>query len=261
MMFQDKIVWITGAGSGLGKAMAIAFAQQGAHVVLSGRREDRLQEVAQQIQRGQRQTLVLPCDVTKESEVQRTVQTLVDHFGHLDIVVANAGFAVTGRLDVLESSDWKRQFDVNVFGLVHSVKHALPHLQKTKGRIALIGSGAAWLHVPRSVAYCASKAAVHAIGQSLSAQLYGSGVSCTTIHPGYVESEIAQVDNAGLFDGNRKDNRPKNLMWTSEKAAKVMLKAIAKRKRRYVFTTHAVFGVWLARFFPSLAFHLLRRFG
>lgn len=261
MSFQDQIVWITGAGSGLGKAMALEFARQGAHLALSGRREDRLQEVAAEVQSLHRKALVLPCDVTDENTLQKTVQSIITEFSKLDIAVANAGFAVNGTVDILQKSEWEKQFSVNVIGLASTIKAALPHLKKQQGRMVLIGSGAAWLHVPRSTAYCASKAAVHAIGQSLSAQLYGTGTSCTCIHPGFVESEIAQVDNDGVFDSAKKDRRPKNLMWTSEKAAIVMLKAIRKRKRSYVFTNHAIIGVWLARFFPSLAFHLLRRFG
>ena len=207
------------------------------------------------------QVLVLPCDVTDQQQVNQCVSAIISHFKQLDVVVANAGFSVSGQLHQLHPEEWERQFEVNVFGLVKTVQSALPYLKKTNGRIALIGSGAAWLHVPKSVAYCASKAAVHAIGQSLSIQLHGSGVSCTTIHPGYVESEIAKVNNEGILDDKKVDRRPKGLMWTAQRAAVVMVRAIAKRKRVYVFTYHAKLGVWLARFFPTLTFHLLRRFG
>ena len=261
MTFQDKIVWITGAGSGLGKAMALLFAQQGAHLVLSGRREDRLHEVAHEAKKWKVQTLVSPCDVTDDQALQHTIDTIIKTFGRLDIAIANAGFAVNGTVDTLSREDWERQFSVNVFSLASTAKMALPYLKKHDGRLVLIGSGAAWLHVPRSTAYCASKAAVHAIGQSISAQLHGTKTSCTTIHPGFVESEIAQVDNDGVFDQTKIDRRPKQLMWTSEKAARIMLSAIAKRKRSFVFTKHAIVGVWLARFFPRIAFHLLLRFG
>jgi NADP-dependent 3-hydroxy acid dehydrogenase YdfG len=261
MIFQDKVVWITGAGSGLGKAMALEFAKQGAHLVLSGRRENRLITVANEVNKIGAKALCLPCDVTDQNQIKKSIEQLISHFSKLDVVVANAGFSVSGRIEQLTTEDWERQFQVNVFGLVSTIQSTLPYLEKTKGRIALIGSGAAWLHIPKSIAYCASKASVHAIGQSLSIQLHKTGMSCTTIHPGYVESEIAQVNNSGIYDNSKPDRRPKNLMWTSQRAAMVMVKAIAKRKRVYVFTKHAKFGVWLARFFPTLTFHLLRRFG
>ena len=261
MKFHNQVVWITGAGSGLGKALAIQFAQSGAHVVLSGRREPRLTEVAQILDQYAGQNLVLPCDVTNEEALQNTIEQILQRFGQLDVAIANAGFAVNGTVDAVSREEWERQFAVNVFGLASTARLALPHLQQRNGRLVLIGSATAWLHFDRSIAYCSSKAAVHAIGQSISAQLYGSGTSCTTIHPGFVESEIAQVDNQGTFDANRPDRRPQQLMWDSDRAARKMLLAIYKRKRCYIFTAHALIGVWLARFFPSLAFHLLRRLG
>ena len=261
MTFHNQVVWITGAGSGLGKALAIQFAQAGAHVVLSGRREQRLQDVAQILSRYSVQSLVLPCDVCNEETLQNAIAQTLQHFSQLDVVIANAGFAVNGTIDKLTREEWERQFSVNVFGLASTARLALPHLRKTNGRLVLIGSATAWLHFDRSIAYCSSKAAVHAIGQSISAQLQGSGTSCTTIHPGFVESEIAQVDNQGIFDSTRPDRRPQQLMWDADRAAQKMIAAIANRKRCYVFTAHARIGVWLARFFPTLTFHLLRRMG
>jgi short-subunit dehydrogenase len=227
-------------------------------VILSGRRKEKLLSVAKELVGS---SSVLPCDVTDEIAIEKTVNQIILDHGQLDIVVANAGFAVNGTIDELSKSEWQRQFDVNVFGLCSTAKFSLPHLRKSNGRLVLIGSGAAWLHLPRSTAYCASKAAVHAIGNAISMQLHGTATTCTTIHPGFVESEIAQVDNNGVFDAAKPDRRPKNLMWTSEQAAIVMVNAIAKRKRSVVFTWHAKFGVWLARFFPSLSALLLRKFG
>ena len=101
-------------------------------------------------------------------------------------------------------------------------------------------------------AYAASKFAVRAIGQTLAAELHGSGVSCTTIHPGYIESEIAQVDNQGRFDPQREDRRPKNLMWPADRAARAMVDAIAKRKREYTFTGHGKVGAFAGRHMPGL---------
>jgi short-subunit dehydrogenase len=261
MSFQGKTVWITGAGSGLGKAMTLAFAKQGANLALSGRRADRLALVAEEASQWDCQTLVVPCDVTDLEELENAVQLIIEEYGQMDVSIANAGFAVNGTVEQLEGKDWEKQFAVNVVGLANTVKVALPNLRKSEGRMVLIGSVAAWFPASRSVAYCASKATVHAIGQAISAELHGSKTSCTTIHPGFVESEIAQVDNDGVFDASRKDRRPKQLMWTSERAATVMLKAIHKRKRTFVFTFHGKFIVWIARFFPGVCFYLMRKFG
>jgi short-subunit dehydrogenase len=125
-------------------------------------------------------------------------------------------------------------------------------LKQNQGRIGLVGSVGAYLPNPNVGAYGASKAAVNSIGLTLQVELMGTGVSCTTIHPGFVVSEIARIDNEGVWHPERLDPRPVNLMWPTDKAARVMVKAILKRKRNYIFTTHGRVFVWLQRWFPSL---------
>jgi short-subunit dehydrogenase len=166
--------------------------------------------------------------------------------------VANAGFGVMGGIEKLTAKDWNRQLQGNVTGLALTVKYALPYLKQNKGRIGLVGSIGAYLPNPNIGAYGASKAAVLSIGLTLQVELIGTGVSCTTLHPGFVVSEIARVDNEGVWHPDRTDPRPKNLMWPTDKAAKVMVRAIIKRKRNYVFTNHGKVLVWLQCWFPSL---------
>jgi short-subunit dehydrogenase len=125
-------------------------------------------------------------------------------------------------------------------------------LKQNQGRIGLVGSVGAYLPNPNVGAYGASKAAVHSIGLTLQVELQGTGVSSTTIHPGFVVSEIARIDNEGVWHPERTDPRPSNLMWPTDKAAKVMVKAIIKRRRNYVFTTHGRVFVWLQQWFPGL---------
>ena len=250
--FSNQVVWITGAGSGLGRALAHAFAQKGAHIILSGRREHRLQQVHQELPN----STVLCCDVTQVESLQHAINTIIETHKKIDVQVANAGFSVNGTIETLSPEDWDRQFAVNVTGLTQNVRVALPHIKQSKGRIVLIGSVAAFVQAPGAAAYCASKAAVHAIGETLALELLGTGASCTTIHPGYVESEIARVDNQGKFDAEKKDGRPAKLMWKAEDAARVMLWAIQKRKRVYVFTWHGKIGAFLGRHMPDLVFWL-----
>ncbi|MFK7998704.1 MAG: SDR family NAD(P)-dependent oxidoreductase [Polyangiales bacterium] len=250
MLFENKIVWVTGGGSGIGEAMATEFAKQGAKVVVSGRRKERLDAVVAKL--GEERSLALPLDVTDEEAVHAAAQAIKSHFGGLDVTVANAGFGVAGRIEKLSAEDWRRQFDVNVVGLTTTVRASLPLLRERSGRIALLGSVMSQLTVPGSGAYAASKYAVRAIGQTLSMELAGSGVSCTTIHPGFVESEIGQVDNGGVYDEGRKDPRPQRFMWTSARAAKVCVRAIASRKREFVFTGHGRVAAFLGRHFPGL---------
>ena len=256
--FQDKVVWITGGGSGIGLALAVEFALGGAKVAVSGRRVDRLDGAVSQIEAAGGAGFALACDVADEDQVYGAVEKIIEKWGRLDIAVANAGFAVAGNVEKLSADDWRRQLDVNVVGVAVTCRAVLPELRKTNGRIALIGSVSAMFPSPGFPAYTASKYAVRAIGQCLSMELHGSGVSCTTIHPGYVESEIAQVDNAGTFDASRVDKRPKKMMWKADAAARVVANAILKRKREFTFTTHGKLGAWLGRHAPGLV-HLAMR--
>lgn len=249
---QENVVWITGASSGIGKSMAFEWAKLGYKVVLSARRKELLDEVATNIKQSGGEALVLTCDIMDETAIENTVQQIILAWGRLDVVIANAGFGVFGSLEKLTAKDWNRQLEGNVTGLALTVKYALPHLKKTNGRIGLVGSVGAYLPSPNLGAYGASKAAVNSIGLTLQVELMGTGVSCTTLHPGFVASEITRIDNNGVWHPELPDPRPANLIWPTDKAAKVMIKAILKRKRNYIFTTHGRIFVWIQRWFPGL---------
>jgi short-subunit dehydrogenase len=251
-MFKDKTVWITGASAGIGREMALQFAQQGADVAVSARREDRLQELVKEIEQIGRRALAIRCDVTREEEVENAVKEVISEFGKLDIAIANAGFGIGGKIESLSAADWKRQMDVNVVGLTSTIKYALPHLKKSRGRMVLIGSVASMVSTPRSAAYSASKAAVRTIGQVLAMELNGTGVSSITIHPGHIESEIGKVDKKGVYHEDWEDKRPAKLIWPADKAVRVMLKGIKKRKREMVVTGHGKVLGFFGRHFPSL---------
>lgn len=249
---KENVVWITGASSGIGKALALEWARLGYKVVLSARRREKLEEVASEIVKSGGEALVIPCDIMDESAIERAVEQLILAWGRMDVVMANAGFGVFGSIENLTAKEWNRQLQGNVTGLALTVKYALPHLKKTKGRIGLVGSVGAFLPNPNLSAYGASKAAVHSIGLSLQVELMGTGVSCTTLHPGFVASEIARMDNEGVWHPDRVDPRPANMMWPAEKAAKVMVRAVSRRKRNYVFTAHGRLFVGLQRWFPGV---------
>lgn len=257
--FDGQVAWITGGGSGIGRALALELARQGADVAVSGRREDRLEEVAEEIRALGRRGISVPCDVTDEASIAAAVERVVADLGGLDVAVANAGWSVSGRIVDTTAEQWRRQLDVNVVGAALTAKYALPHLEERRGRIALVGSIAAYMGLAKNGAYAASKWAVRAIGQTLSIELAGTGVTCTTIHPGFVESEIAKVDNEGVFHEKRKDRRPKKLMWSSEAAARTMARAIHRRKREHVFTRHGKLGAFVGQHFPGLTVFTMGR--
>lgn len=256
--FDDRVAWITGGGSGIGRATALELARRGAAVAVSGRRVDNLQSVVEAIEALGGRAAAIACDVCDEAQIESAVAAVVERFGRLDVAIANAGFSVAGRIADLDADAWRRQLETNVIGAALTAKHALPELRKTGGRIVLVGSVAAFICAPKVGAYNASKHAVRAVGQTLAVELAGSGVTCTTVHPGFVESEIAQVDNSGRFDPARDDKRPKNLMWPADKAATVIVKAAYERKREVVFTGHGKVGAFIGQHLPGVA-HLMMK--
>lgn len=253
MEANQNVVWITGASSGIGRALALQFAARGYVVALSARRMELLETLEKEILQHGGVARSVVCDVTDENSLKKGIRAVVSYFGRIDIAIANAGCAVIGFMEQLSWQDWHRQFNVNVTGLAMTVKHALPELRKTGGRLVLIGSVSAYVPNPMVGAYGASKAAVQNIGETLQVELIGTGVSCTTIHPGFVDSNITRVDNQGVFNPEAEDPRPAKLMWPTAKAARVMIRAIEKRKKVYVFTGHGKVFVFLGRFFPGLA--------
>jgi len=258
--FAGQVVWITGASSGLGREMALEFARQGADVAVSGRREGRLNEVVEQIEALGQRGLAVVCDVTREQDQERAVAEVVGTFGRMDVAVANAGFAVSGRIEKISAEDWRRQLNTNVVGAAITARCALPHLRETQGRLGLVGSVSGTLSAPGAGAYTASKYAVRAIGQTLSMELHGTGVSCTTLQPGFVSSEIAQVSNDGVYNPDAKDKRPQKLMWPTLKAAQVMVGAMHSRKREFTFTGHGKLGAFLGRHAPGIVHFAITRF-
>lgn len=257
--FDEHVVWITGGGTGIGRAMALEFADRGAQVAISGRRGDKLEEVVADIEKRGGRGIAVTCDVTDHEDVDRAVEAVVEKLGKLDVAVANAGYSVAGRIETLSAEEWRRQFDVNVVGLTSTVRSALPHLRESKGRMVLIGSVAGVVASPGVGAYHASKYAVRAIGQVLAMELAGSGVTCTTVQPGFVESEITKVDNLGGYHEDWTDRRPQQLMWETEKAAAVIVNAIHARKREFTFTAHGKAAAFLGMHVPGLVHHAVTK--
>lgn len=254
---SDGVAFITGASSGIGAALAVELARQGADVALAARRIDRLEVLAAQVRALGRQALVVACDVTRDEDLDRAVAATVAQFGRLDIAVANAGFGVVGPFERLDLADYRRQFETNVFGVLRTVQATLPELKRREGRLVLMGSVAGHVSPPGSSAYAMSKFAVRALAGSLRHELRPSGVSVTLISPGLVRSEIHQVDNRGVHHPGARDP----LRWLrmpAERAARQMAAAIIRRRRERVITGHGRTAVFVERHAPWLVSGLLR---
>jgi short-subunit dehydrogenase len=250
--FDGRVVFITGASAGIGAAMAREFARQGAHVALTARREDRLAALAAEIERLGRRALVARCDVTRDGDVERAVAATVQALGRLDVAVANAGFGVVGPVASLTVDDYRRQFETNVFGVLRTVHGTLEPLRATRGSLVILGSVAGYVSAPRNSAYAMSKFAVRALAEALRIELSPAGVAVTLISPGYVASEIRQVDNQGAWHAEAADPAPAFLVVPAERAAREIVRAVARRRAERVVTGHGKVLVWLARHTPWL---------
>lgn len=259
MRFDDHVVWITGGGSGIGRALALEFARRGADVAVSGRRVDKLEAVVREIEGAGRRGLAVPCDVPDDDQVARAVESVAGQFGRIDVAVANAGRGVLGPFEDLTGEMWRGQFDVNLFGAVNTARRALPELRKTRGRMVFVGSVAGLICMPGNSAYSASKFAVRAVALTLAQELKGSGVTSTIIHPGFVASDITKIDNLGGFHSDYEDRRPGMLVWPADRAARVMVRAAAARKREFTFTGHGRIGAFLGKHFPGIVHGVAHR--
>lgn len=200
------------------------------------------------------------CDVTVDGDPERAAASAREHFGRLDIVVANAGFGVVGPFVALDIDHYRRQFETNVFGVLRTIKATLPDVQRARGRIAIIGSVAGHVATPGSSPYAMSKFAVRALAEALGHELAPSGISVTLVSPGYVRSEMRQVDNAGTFRAETRDPVPKLLLMPAERAARQIVRAIVRRRREVIITGHGKVAVFFQRHAPWLVSAVIRTF-
>ena len=258
---KGKAVLITGASSGIGAALAREWARRGADVVLAARRVDRLEALARECAAFGGRALVVACDVTHDGDLERAVALTRDTLGRLDVAVANAGFGVMGTVENLSLEDYRRQFETNVFGVLRTIHATLPELKKTRGGIVIIGSVNGHLATPGASAYAMSKFAVRALADALRLELAPAGVSVTMISPGFVESEIYQVDNRGARHPEARDFVPRWLRMRADTAARKIVRASARRRREAVITGHGKVAVFVQRHAPWLVAGAIRAAG
>jgi short-subunit dehydrogenase len=258
---MSRVALITGASAGIGAALARELAREGVDLVLTARREDRLRELAREIESTGRRAIVVACDVTRDGDLERAVAAAVERFGRLDIAVANAGFGVAGRAGELALEDYRRQLETNVFGVLRTLYAALPELKKTRGQFVIVGSVAGHVPSPGTSAYAMSKFAVRGLSESIHDELAADGVSVTLVSPGFVDSDIRRVDNRGALHDDAPDPVPSWLRMPRDRAARVIARAIRRRRREIVVTGHGKALVILYRHAPWLLNFVIARFG
>jgi short-subunit dehydrogenase len=258
MNFQDKIVWITGASSGIGEALAYEFSKRGASLILSARRGKELERVCAQCTDPAR-TKILTLDVADLESIPQKAAEARALFGRIDMLVNNAGITQRGRVVETEMVALQRVFQVNFFGAVALTKAVLPEmLERRAGHIVVISSLAGKLPVPKYAAYCASKHALQGYFDSLRGEVAHSGIKVSLILPGFVESKLSE--NSLDAHGNPRGKPASvNYAMPAPVAARKMVNAIARGKEEYEFGGVERFGVPVRKFAPWLYSHAIKR--
>ncbi len=251
--FRDQVVIVTGASAGIGESLALLLASQCANVVIAARRAERLEKIAEQCRMFCGEVMVVPTDVSDETQCKALIEKTIAKYGKLDMLINNAGMAASALFD--EFPDlclFKRTMDINFYGAVYCTYYALPYLKKTQGRVVAISSLGGKAAIPYNTPYCASKYAMHGFYDSLRMELYQSGVSCTVVCPSWVATEFheSQLNKDGIPRGARgRDYYTKRTM-TSDQCAKIILDAAEKRRREVLMGPGAL-AVWLKLIAPG----------
>jgi short-subunit dehydrogenase len=235
--FSGKIVILTGATEGIGRALALRLAGQQASLVLAARNAERLEDLARQCRTLGAEALPVPTDLGEEAQCAALVTTGLERFGAIDVLINNAGATMWSRLDELSDVGvLERLMRVNYLGAAWLTRRALPALKASRGRIVAVSSLAGLAGVPTRTGYAASKHAMIGFFDSLRVELRPHGVSVTMVAPDFVVSEIHRrasgPDGLALGESPMQESR----IMTADECAAIILRA-TERRRRLVFTS------------------------
>lgn len=263
MYFQDKVVWITGASSGIGEGLAYALARENAKLILSARRAQELERVAQNCARdGARPApCILPFDISDLDSLPAQAQAAHAFFGRIDVLINNAGIGARGYVVDMDMAVQQRVMQVNYFGQIALTKATLPFmLAQHGGHIVVVSSLTGKLPVPGRSAYCASKHALHGFYDALRGEVFEHNIKVTIVCPGFVQTYISE--NSLLADGRKrggKTDKEHRKSLTPQESAQHILYAIRSGKEEYDYGSLEKWVVPIRRLFPWLYSRAIRR--
>lgn len=259
MYFKNKVVWITGASSGIGEHLAYELANQGATLILSSRNEAELERVRSNCS-STAQVLILPLDVAKFDSIPAVVQKALEQFQRIDILINNAGISQRALIKDTSFEVDQRLMNVNYLGSVAMTKAVLPTmLAQGSGQIVVVSSVMGKIGVPGRSAYAASKHALHGYFDTLRAEVFDNNLKVTILCPGYVQTNV--TINALKGDGS-----PNSVMAEETRGgipadvfAQKALRAIAAQKQEVLIGGKEILGVYVKRFFPNMLLGIVRK--
>ena len=259
--FKNKVVWITGASSGIGEALAMEFARQGARLVLTSRRREELERVKKATGLPENNVLVLPMDVTELEKAAPAAQQVIDRFQRIDIMVHNAGVSQRSYIRDTDLDVYKKIMEVDFFSTVALTKAVLPFMtQQKSGHFIVISSVAGKIGTIMRSGYNAAKHALHGFYDSLRAEGYQDNIKVTTVCPGYIRTNIslnALNESGGKF--GKMDSNQENGIPADECARKILNAVMKDKKEIYIGGLKEVAAIYVKRFFPSLLFDQVRK--
>ena len=256
---SEQVLVVTGASSGLGRAIARLAAERGAKVVVTGRNEEALANCVEEIERAGSEALAVPADCAEQDQVERVVAQAVDRFGRIDTYVANAIVTVYSEVERLQPDELRRVMDVNFFGVAYGFWAALPHLRRSSGTFLHVSSALAYRGIPLQGAYCASKAGLRAFLESarVEEQKAGTGVSISLVLPGAI--------NTPQFDRDRQkigyQPQPVPPIYQPEPFAEATLRCAERPVRELPISWGAQKLLWGQKLSPRAGDWVLRRTG
>jgi len=258
MIFRDKVVWVTGASSGIGEALAMAFSREGAQLVLSSRNEQELERVRKSCDDADRH-LVVPFDLTQHDALPSVTAGVLRRVGHVDVLVHSGGVSQRSLASDTALTTDRAIMDLNFFGTVGLTKAVLPSmLARKSGHIVPISSVVGYVGTPLRSAYAASKHALHGFFDSLRAEVAKDGIDITIVCPGYIRTNVSR--NALTGDGSPfgKMDRTHDRAMRPEECARRIVNAVSGRKEELVVGGKETLFVPLKRFMPRLVSRLVR---
>lgn len=260
--YANQVVWITGASSGIGEALAHLLARKGCRLILSARRESELLRVSQALPCSSENVLVLPLDMTAIDSFPEAVTRVLQTFGRIDLLIPNAGISQRGSALESPLEIDRRLMEVNFFGVIALTKAVLPVLlQQRTGTIVPICSMAGYVATPQRTAYAASKFAIRGFFDALRAEIWREGLWVTLVCPGYVRTSLSlhALNARGEAHNQMDPDQSKGL--SAEACARAIVKAVSKRKREvWIGGVKELAGAYLKRYAPGLLWRFIRNY-
>lgn len=247
---NKRVVVITGASSGIGRALALEYAAHGDLLVLGARRGKELENLSKEVEQLGGSVVFKVTDVTIEKDCEALIDLALEKFGRIDVLINNAGISMRALFKDASLEVIKRLMDVNFWGTVYCTKAALPHLLKTKGTLVTVSSIAGIKGLPGRTGYSASKFALQGFMESLRTENLKTGLNVLMVYPGFTASNIRNT--ALVADGSQQGESPLNegKIMSAEEVAKHIYKAVQKKKKKLVLTTEGKLTNILSKFMP-----------